>query len=260
VANAAPSGRSPLRESQLCLPRAAVRLLAACAKSEELCPELALGDALAASFFADLGGSAESFGVGELRCAAFRAWVVDQLARGFFERQPGRTGVSIWPMLGTRVHRLRAYSWLELDAPPLAALRERYLPARDRWTQLASCLCGAGQAAHSVGPPGPRLFVMDEAVLPLQAEAMTRLLDSLSAHAACGSELIFAYDSCTPLRASHRGALELELGTELVRYPRLRFVDDSRYPDELRNSLCGVNAVARLQGHDAPSLVHLVVH
>ena len=259
MASHAPELAPRSRSTQLCLPRSAVRLLAACARSDQLCPELTLADAHAARFFAELGGDATSFGAGELRCAAFRASLVDQLAESFFERKPGGVGVALWPMLGTRAHRLRSRTWLELDAPELAALRKRYLPARAGWSQQVSCLCGAGKAARDFAAPGPRLFVLDEAVLPLHAEAMMRVLDSLCGHAASGAELILAHDGAAPVCAAPDRALELELGNDLVRYPRLRAVDPASYPEDLHSSLLGLNAVARLQGHDAPALVHLVV-
>src|SRR5262245_23096529 len=134
---------------QLTLPRSAVRLLAACAHAPRLCPDLGLGDAEAISLCCALGADSGNFNDGELRCVAFRQHVVDELARDFFARTPSGVGVSLWPMLGTRAHRLGAFPWVELDAAPLAALRERYLPARRGWTQLASCLCSAGAAAIS---------------------------------------------------------------------------------------------------------------
>jgi hypothetical protein len=95
--------------------------------------------------------------------------------------------------------------------------------------------------------------------LPLHGEAMMRVLDSICAHAACGSELILAFDSRAELRALGRATLELAHHGDLVRYPRLRVVDQARYPDDLRSSLQGVNAVARLQGQDTPALAHLIV-
>jgi hypothetical protein len=185
------------------------------------------------------------------------------LAKGFFARHANGIGISIWPLLGTRAHRLHAKPWLDLDTPEVAALRLRYLPPRRGWTQLTSCLCSAGKVATSHGGAGPRLFVLDESLLPLHGEAMMRVLDSIAVHAQAGSELVLAFDSHAALRRSSTGdALELALGTaahELVRYPRLRFIEALHYPAQLWSSLCGVNAVARLQGADAPALAHLQI-
>ena len=69
--------------SQLALPRSAVRALAACATRGELCQELNLQDRAAERLFAELGGNRSAFSNGELRCAAFRTQVVDQLTENF---------------------------------------------------------------------------------------------------------------------------------------------------------------------------------
>ena len=259
------------RLSQLALPRAAVRCLAATAQSGELCPELGLDDAQAYDLFIELGGARSMFTSGELRCAAFRTLVVDQIATAFFERRPDAVGVGIWPLLGTRGHRLGA-RWIDVDAPAVAELRARFLPSRPGWTQQASCLCSAAWIDSAcAGPESGHLFVMDEAVLPLHGEVMMRVLDAISRRASAGSEAIVAYDAYAPLRPvrSHphqqRPALELSLrdaeGQELlVRYPRLRVISPEYYAESLRTSVEGINAVARLQkGVGAPAFMHVAV-
>jgi O-methyltransferase involved in polyketide biosynthesis len=255
--------------SQLCLPRLAVRALAACASSEELCPELGLRDTAAAGLFEELGGDTSIFTMGELRCAAFRASVVDQLTLGFFERQPDATGVGIWPLLGTRGHRLARGRWVDVDAPQIAELRARFLPRRAGWQQLSACLCSA--ACVDFGRSGDQraLYVMDESVLPLSSDVMMRVLDTISRRAAPGSEVVLAFDARAPLREAspfrRRSALELLLqvpaqSAAIARYPRLRFVDSETYGEGLRTSLDGVNGVARLQhGLGAPAVAHLEV-
>jgi hypothetical protein len=254
--------------SQLCLPRLAVRALAASARSHELCPELGLRDAAAQGLFEELGGDSSIFSQGELRCAAFRTSVVDQMARGFFDRRPDATGVGIWPLLGTRGHRLSASRWVDIDAPPLAELRQRFLPRTPGWQQRAACLCSAACVDFGGGTGRRALYVMDESVLPLNAEIMMRVLDAISQRATSGSEVVLAFDARAPLRpasALARSALELLLqdpaqSAEIARYPRLRFVDPAVYGEGLRTSLDGVNAVARLQhGLGAPAFVHLEV-
>lgn len=247
---------------QLALPRAAVRLLAACAASDRLCPELGLGDETASALFAQLGGSLDSFGRGELRCAAFRAALTDRVARDFFQRHPSGIGVALWPILGTRAHRLGG-RWLELDAPPVAALRERYLPARAGRAQSSSCLCQAAQVGASTGGPGPRLFVLDESVLPLCAGMMERALDSLCAHAPSGSELLITFDAASwlqpaPGRSQAALALELVASDHVARYPRLRFVDAASYDRDLRESLQGLSAASVLS-RGTPGLAHVRV-
>lgn len=263
-----PSPSSPGHTAQLALPRSAVRTLAACASSSELCPELELRDRVAARLFADLGGSREAFANGELRCAAFRSQVVDQLAQNFFERHPGALGVGVWPVLGTRSHRLGSERWLDVDAPPVAELRRKFLPARAGWSQQASCLCNAAAIVSMAGASKqPRLFVLDESVLPLNAEVMGGVLDAISREASSGSELVLAFDARAPLRPvlpfRAKPALELVMrgpaGEEtLARYPRLRFAGSEGYTEGLRCSLEGINAVATLQGGiGAPALAHL---
>jgi hypothetical protein len=89
---------------------------------------------------------------------------------------------------------------------------------------------------------------------------MVRVLDSISTHARAGAELLVTFDGGAPFRRSRTGdALELALGSGLLRYPRLRFADAALYPETLHSSLCGVNAVAQLQGAGTPALAHLRV-
>jgi O-methyltransferase involved in polyketide biosynthesis len=253
--------------AQLSLPRAAVRLLAACASSRALCPELGVDDAAATRFFAQLGGERSAFTNGELRCAAFRVAVLDQLVEEFFERHPKALAVGLWPVLGTRSQRLKHARWLDVDAAPIAQLRQRFLPEQPRHRQVGSCLCqGAELAAKSTEP---RLIVMDESVLPLSAEVMMRVLDAVSRHAAPGTELVLAHQAsarlrpCRPERA--HSALELQLPAAagehaLARYPRLRMVGHDTYSEGLSGSLDALNVVSDLQGGvNAPGLVHVAL-
>lgn len=253
--------------AQLSLPRAAVRLLAACATSRELCPELGLDDPAAARLFEELGGERAAFTNGELRCAAFRVAVTDQLVEHFFERHPRALGVGLWPVLGTRSQRLKQASWLDIDAPPVSQLRQRFLPEHPGHRQVGSCLCrGAELAATSAQP---RLIVMDESVLPLSAVVMMRVLDAVSRSAARGTELVLAHQAGARLRPCQpehpKSALELQLPAAtgehaFARYPRLRVVAPDAYPEGLSGSLEAMNVVSNLQGGvNAPGLVHLVL-
>jgi hypothetical protein len=215
-----------------------------------------------------LGGRLDQFSPSELRCTAFRTHVLDRLTLDYFERTPEGLGVGVWPLLGTRAHRLDGGAWVDVDPPWVAKLRNHLFPERPRWRQLGSCLCNSAWIDAVNGKSGRKvLFVLDESVLPLCGNAMMLLLDVLSRRAAAGAEVLLAFDAHTPLRPSlplRRGAaLELVLrdpaGLErIVRYPRLRFFDEERYPEELSTSVAGVNAVARLHGGiDAPALAHL---
>lgn len=264
VADGIPEGSSvPEAIRPLAVPRTALRQLAACAHSDRLCPELGLLDRAAKSLFANLAGIPTSFSRAELRCSAFRASLIDELARCFFARNPGAGGTSLWPMLGTRSHRLREYAWIDLDAPPLAALRQRYLPPRRGWTQGVSCLCGGARGLTAGdGVAGPRLFVLDESVLPLRSKTLEHLLDSLCAGAPAGSELLLCLDAPARLGPGlHAGVVELarDDGAVRVRYPRLRRFASLDYSADLRSSIQGLNAVAELQGGPAPALVHLLL-
>jgi O-methyltransferase involved in polyketide biosynthesis len=259
---------SAARLSQLALPRAAGRVLAACASCASLCPDLPLRDPLAERVFGYLGGRLEQFSASELRAAAFRAHVIDQLATDYFQRTPGGLGIGVWSLLGTRGHRLDQSRWVDVDPPSVAKLRSHLFPERPRWLQLGSCLCNPAWVDAVRGKSARKLlFVVDESVLPLCGNAMMLLLDGLSRRASAGSEVLLAFDAHTPLRPTlplRRGpALELLLrdagGNEsIVRYPRMRFVDEDVYPEELGRGVAGVNAVARLHhGVDAPALAHL---
>jgi O-methyltransferase involved in polyketide biosynthesis len=253
--------------AQLALPRTAVRLLAACATSCDLCPELGLDDAAASRFFEELGGERAAFTKGELRCAAFRVAVMDQLVEHFFERHPRALAVGLWPVLGTRSQRLSRAAWLDIDAPPVSELRARFLPQQPGHRQLGSCLCGAAELAAA--STEPRLIVMDESVLPLSAEVMMRVLDAVSRRAARGTELVLAHEASARLRPSQperpQSALELQLATAageqaFARYPRLRVVSHDTYSEGLSGSLEALNVVSNLQGGvNAPGLVHLVL-
>jgi hypothetical protein len=261
------SSRSSLH--QVGVPRSAACVLAACAGAAELCPDLPLGDALSRVAFERLGGSLGQFDETELRCAAFRAFAIDGLARDFFARTPGALGVGIWPILGARAHRLDHVPWIDVDTPEMAELRRFVLPPRRGWLQLGKCLCH--EAWIDLVCRNQRrkaLFVLDESVLPIAADSLTRCLDDISRGAPTGSELIVAFDvgvplrPCTPLRPA--SALEVvvktEQGEDLARYPRLRFVDPDEYRGDFGNYLCGVNAVATLRGGvGAPALAHLRV-
>lgn len=256
------------RLSQLALPRSAGRVLAACASCSSLCPDLPLRDPLAERVFGYLGGRLEQFSASELRCTAFRAHVIDQLATDYFQRTPGGLGVGVWSFLGTRAHRLDQSRWVDVDPPSVAKLRSHLFPERPRWLQLGSCLCNPAWVDAVHGKSGRELLVVvDESVLPLCGNAMMLLLDGLSRRARAGSEVLLAFDAYTPLRPSlplrRDAALELVLrdaaGQEsIVRYPRLRFVDEDLYPEQLGTGIAGVNAVARLHhGIGAPALAHL---
>jgi O-methyltransferase involved in polyketide biosynthesis len=256
------------RLSQLALPYSACRVLAACASVSNLCPELPLRDPLAERVFSYLRGRLEQFSSRELRCAAFRTHVVDKLANDYFQRTPGGLGVGVWSLLGTRAHRLDHSRWVDVDPPAVAKLRNHLLPERPRWLQLGACLCNPAWVDAVHGKSGRKLlFVLDESVLPLSGSTMTLLLDGLSRRARPGSEVLLAFDAHTRLRPSlplRRGAaLELVLrdagGQEsIARYPRLRFVDEDLYPEELGTDVAGVNAVASLHhGIGAPALAHL---
>ncbi|MGC4094405.1 MAG: hypothetical protein QM756_42140 [Polyangiaceae bacterium] len=249
---------------QLTLPRAAVRVLAACATSRTLCAELGFRDALSEQVFEQLGGDACMFSEAELRGTAFRALVLDRLARDFFERHAQGLGVGLWPVLGTRAHRVEAGAWLDIDTPEVADLRRHLLPERRAWRQASAGGCGNGLESLLGSGRQPLFLVLDESVLPLSSEAMARVLDDVSCRVPSGAELLITFDACAPLRPTHAfqrcSMLELvlrEQGGHVARYPRLRFVDEHGYAAELRTLVAGVNAIARLNhGIGSPAIAH----
>lgn len=224
-------------------------------------------DELAERMFQRLGGDLSLFEPCELRAAAFRTHVVDELTSYRLADMPLALGVGVWPLLGTRGHRLRGRRWVDVDAPDVAELRRQLLPQRQGWLQLSSCLCNASWLHAVAGKEGRRVvLVLDESALPLSVETMMRFLDGISLHGSVGSELIVAFDAHVRLRPSlplsRRSALELLLDEPgaLVRFPRLRVVGADEYPAQLRTRVAGVNAIAQLRsGIDAPALLHLRV-
>jgi O-methyltransferase involved in polyketide biosynthesis len=253
---------------QMPLPRAAARVLAACATSRSLFVDLPFHDALAERFAASLGLDFGLFSAEELRATAFRSLVIDRLARFFFERAPDALGVGVCSLLGTRGHRLDGVRWVDVDVPEVAGLRTQLLPERARWVQVGTCMCSAAWV-DAVSSRGKRqlLIVLDESVLPLPGETLMGWLDAICERVSPGSELVITHDAAAPLRAvpplGNASAAELLVrgadgGYQLARYPRLRFVDDELYPGDLRTAVAGVNAIASLhRGIGAPALAHL---
>lgn len=255
---------------QIGVPRAAVRVLAACAAAEDLNPELELCDPFARRALRELEGDIGSFSEVDLRCTAFRASIIDALARDFFARMPTALGVGVWSYVGTRGHRLHEFPWVDVDAPDVAELRRHTLPPRPGWRQVGTCLCQPTWLdAISNDPRRKLLLVLDESVLPTVPSGLMRLLDDLSMRLARGSELVLAFDDNLTLRPASPGrpgsALEVIVpeapgGQQVARYPRLRFVDDDSYPGNLGSTIAGLNAVASYyDGVSIPALAHLRV-
>jgi O-methyltransferase involved in polyketide biosynthesis len=270
VTNLEAAAQLQLGARQLAVPRAAARVLAACASAAQLCPDLPLHDCVAESAFQQLGGDMSDFDGAELRCTAFRTHVVDCLAKDFFLRSPDGVGIGVWSVLGTRGHRLGEVPWVDVDSPEIAELRRFVLPPRQAWLQLGTCLCHPTWVDAVCGHANRQLLlVLDESVLPTLGSALMQFFDDVSRRVRAGSELVVAFDAHVPLRPAHPfrrdSCLELVLRDEqgcesIARYPRLRFVDSDRYDETLATSVAGVNAVARLyQGVGAAALAHLRV-
>jgi len=262
-----PEGSAPQRLENVAIPRSAVRILAASATNARLTPELPLVDHLAAEVHERLGGCSEQFSITELRHCALRTLVVDQLVARYLAEHPAALGVGAWSMLGTRAHRLNAERWVDLDAPDLAKLRRHLLPTRPGWTQVSACLCCSPWADAIRGAHDRQaIFVLDESVIPMKPAALVHFLDEVSRVAASGSELLVAFDRRAPLRPvvplTRRSVAELVVrdaggAEQLVRYPRLRFVDDDEYESDVGGALSGVNALARVPSATEPALAHL---
>lgn len=197
--------------------------------------------------------------------------MVDWLVQHFYARVgPRAVGVGLWSILGTRSHRIGSMPWIDVDAPEVAAFRRELLPERLGWLQIGTCLCNGSWLTAVCGHARRKLlFVLDESILPLRQDALTQFLDDVSRQAQAGSELILAFDAHTPLRPARplqrSSALELAIpdssgASTLIRYPRLRFVDEDSYPERTRTSFAGLNAVSRSRhGIDMPALAHLQV-
>ncbi len=254
----------------LAFPRSALRVLAACASPASSCPDLPFRDRVAERVFEAVGGREDAFNPSELACTAFRALLIDRLARLFFARHPDGLGVGVWSMLGTRAHRVGSSRWTDVDTPSVAHLRRQLVPRRNGWTQLEACFChGSWLDALDGQERRPMLFILDESPLPLPLEVVSRFFDQVSARAAPGTELVVAFDAQAPLLPSAPRLLSpaLELGADAVsggdswtRYPRLRWIDDDdAYPDDIGVALTGVNVVAQHYGGSVPALAHLRV-
>lgn len=244
----------------LFVPRAAGRVLTACATAPLLWPELQLDDSTAGAAFERLGGACTQFGLEELRCTAVRALVLDTLARSYFERTQSATGVGICSMLGTRAHRLADFPWTDVDPPEIANLRRFALPQRDGWTQAEADFRDTGWLKAIRHCSGHRtLIVLDESLLPICAHSLGRLLDDLSSWARAGSEFLLALDGHVSVRCSTRGGpgcLELALREGLARYPRLLFVDPGTYAAPIANAMRSIDRDA-VHDVNAPAIVHL---
>jgi O-methyltransferase involved in polyketide biosynthesis len=233
-----PVANSPLPMlHELHFPKAAVRVLAACAASNLPARDLPFRDEWAGRVFERLAGDASDFSANELRSAALRTHAIDRLAQDYLARTPGALGVGVWSLLSTRAHRLHDARWIDVDSPQVARLRRFVLPDRPGWLQLATCACRSHWVDAVCGTGNRKLLmVLDESVLPMPGEVVMRLLDDISRRVPAGSELIMAFDQQAPLRPAQRGrtspVLELSVaetngGVSTVRYPRLRFVDGS---------------------------------
>lgn len=261
-----PSGHAhPASLQALGVPMAAARVLAACACAEQLAAT-PLRDALARRVFEHLGGRLEHFDAVELGRAAFRTMVVDYLVRDYFDRAPDGLGVGVWPVLGTRAHRLTEPQWVDVDAPAVAALRRMLLPERPGWLQLGSCPANVQWLDAVCGKSNrPLLLVLDEGALPLSAGSLARFLEAASCRLPAGSELIVAHEVGMvkiPASGPPRAPVELLLRSprgvgEVALYPRLRWQSPDTSPEPLRRFL---DAVSLPSGSDhAPGIAHWIV-
>ena len=236
------------------LPRSAVRVLAACATAGDLTHDLLFHDPAAREAFLWLSGSPDCFSKPELRATLLRTFVIDHLAAAFGDRNPDALNVGIFPWLGTRSRRLRRARWVDIDAPPIAALRTHLLPQRPGLVQVACSPLDFKWVDAVVGSSPRQLFlVLDESAVDLPAKRRIRLFDELVSRVAPGSELTMAFDERWGLRPTNWtdpvSALEFVVrepgGASVHRYPRLRLVDAREYDETIRWSLVGLSSIAR---------------
>lgn len=243
--------------------------LASCALARRRFPELGFADPAAEDVLAKVAFDVAGLDEPRLRAAAIRTMVVDELVRHFFARHPGGLAVALFAGLSTRFARVDdgALRWVEVDVPPMAALKRRVLDPSDRHL-LAACNaveCAGWLRILEQVDDVPTLLVAEGGLLrehPCMRDAFfTRAVRDLPA----GVELVLDHDVRAPLRPASfgRAAASLEASDGAgawTRYPRLRFVSPAEYGARLAWDLEGLNGVSRLDGgRGLPSVVHLRV-
>ena len=122
---------------------------------------------------------------------AVRTKLLDTAVRDFAATRPGATIVTLGAGLCTRCIRLAdlGVTWVDVDLPPVAALRRTLLPPGPNRTIIADSVLARGWRDTIAGIPGPQLFVLEGLTMYLHEAGIRELLTDLAGRSP-GSELL----------------------------------------------------------------------
>jgi O-methyltransferase involved in polyketide biosynthesis len=122
---------------------------------------------------------------------AVRTRLLDTAVRDFAATHPGATIVTLGAGLCTRCIRLADLdvTWVDVDLPPVAALRRTLLPPGPNRTIIAGSVLARGWRDTIAGIPGPQLLVLEGLTMYLHEAGIRELLTDL-ADRSPGSELL----------------------------------------------------------------------
>lgn len=122
---------------------------------------------------------------------AVRTEILDTAVRDFAVQHPNPLIVTIGAGLCTRCIRLADLdvTWIDVDLPPVAALRRTLLPPGDMRTVLAESALDTGWRKTLESHPGQLLFILEGLTMYLQEHEVRELITDL-ADRFPGSELL----------------------------------------------------------------------
>jgi O-methyltransferase involved in polyketide biosynthesis len=236
-------------------------------------PELCLSDPCAEQLLRHLDAQAAlsgrcSFAPEALRRDAVATVALDRIVSDFFQRHPDGMAVSMFPGLCTRFERLDngAMHWVDVDVPAVARFKQAHGRSSPRrmFAHACSQACQGWVRSLQGAFEVPTLVIGGHRFRHLQHGIVDGVLSQLCQYAPANLELVLEHDAGMPLHSSsgRHGSRQLEFlyGGErnVIRYPRLRFVALEEESSIVRQTLEGVNGVARLfRGRGIPSLAHL---
>ena len=190
-----------------------------------------------------------------LRRSLVTTILVDSIVRDFFERHPDGLALAVWGGLCTRFWRIdnERLRWIDVDAPAVARFKAPLQPSCERHVVASSCSfeCQGWLACLREARDIPTMIVAQGLRRRVRPAELDRFFVGAAEHLPRGVEIVIDYDASAPLRPASLEAggscLDLPLPDgSVARYPRLRFVDERRYPAELAHALSGLNGVSRL--------------
>jgi methyltransferase (TIGR00027 family) len=117
---------------------------------------------------------------------ATRARIIDDYVRTAIGENPGLTILLIGAGFDSRAYRIHAGTWIELDEPPLIALKDEKLPiaeCKNKLTRIAIDFASE-RLADKLRPlqtDGPCLIVLEGVLMYLEQSTIAEMLKTLSA-------------------------------------------------------------------------------